>query len=95
MTGGAALDLVIASALAMVGVSLLFAAAAVALRVRNAAVAARWQRVEERWEGRILEALGGESDGSDIIAGLRPDEAPYLTEFLARFVRRVTGPERA
>lgn len=95
MIAGVTLDIVIASALALVGVSLLFAAAAVVLRVRNAAVAARWQRVEERWEGRILEALSGDSDGADIIAGLRPGEAPYLTEFLARFVRRVTGPERA
>lgn len=80
--------------LILVAAALAFAVTAVVLRVRNAKAAARWAGVEVRWERYILDVLDGEAPSIDLIRSVDPSEAPFLAAYLARFVRRVTGPER-
>lgn len=91
---GTALNAVTLTTLILVTVSLAFAAIAVVLRIRNARWAARWATVGSRWEQRILEILDGDTPAGDVFRELAPAEVPFLVGFLARFVRRVTGPER-
>lgn len=75
--------------------ALLAAGVALLLRIRNARAAARWTAVEVSWEPALLEVLTGERPPEGLIGGLTKGELPYFADFLGRFIRRVTGPERA
>ncbi|HEU4569342.1 MAG TPA: HEAT repeat domain-containing protein [Gemmatimonadales bacterium] len=70
------------------------ALATVLVRVRHARTAARWAAVEEAWEPRLLAVLTGDVPAATLLEALTPAERPYFVDFLGRFARRVTGPER-
>jgi HEAT repeat protein len=86
---------VIVAASAFTLLALVAAVVALLLRIRNARVADRWAAVEAAWEPALLEVLTGERPPEGIIGRLSVAERPYFADFLGRFVRRVTGPERA
>ncbi|HET9985856.1 MAG TPA: HEAT repeat domain-containing protein [Longimicrobiales bacterium] len=85
---------VIDAASALTIAALVAAAGAVGLRIRNALVARRWERMEQRWAERLLDVLSGDGPPPDLGREIAPAERPYFIEFLGRFVRRVAGPER-
>lgn len=64
------------------------------LRIVNARVAARWARIESTWEPALLEVLSGDLAPDGLVRRLAPGEVPFFAEFLGRFIRRLTGPER-
>ena len=71
-----------------------FGFAALLLRARNNRVAARWSRLERKWEQAVLDALEDTEAAADLQRSIVPDEIPYFVDFLTRFARRLRGVER-
>lgn len=64
------------------------------LHIRHGAALERWARVETAWGPALLEVLDGDRTPEGLTAQLTPAEIPYFADFLGRFIRRLTGPER-
>jgi HEAT repeat protein len=86
-----ALSLVIAALLAL---SLLFALATLALRLRNALAARQSARRERAWTPLVLDVLAGDLPGAALAGRVAPGDRARFADFLVRFAQRLRGPER-
>lgn len=84
----------VVSILLLVGIALLFAVAAVGLRVRNDRKRKRLDALEAGWEPLILDYLGGSRTAGDIYAVVGMGDRYFFSQFLYRFITRVRGQER-
>jgi len=67
---------------------------AVVLRAKNVQKAARWQRLEARWEPEFLEVLAGRRQPEAVRALVAPGDELYFVDLVLRYARRVRGTER-
>ena len=87
--------------LLVIGISLLavtavgFAVSVVALRVRNERKAARWTRLEARWDEAILGVLAEDRAPEDFWSLVATGEELYCVNYVLQFSRRVSGAERS
>lgn len=76
-------------------VTLLLAVITLLLRLKNVRTAAKWERLERRWESKILQVLSAEIAPSELRDLVAPDEELYLVDLVLRYARRIRGAERA
>ncbi len=74
--------------------TLFLAFAALALRSRNDHKAARWRRLEGRWETKTLEVVTETAPAQAAWDLVDPKDQLRFVSFLLRFARRLTGTER-
>jgi hypothetical protein len=65
------------------------------LRLKNVRTAAKWERLEARWEPRILQVLAGEVPPRAMWELVGRDEELYFVDLVLRYARRVRGADRA
>ncbi|MGE0441952.1 MAG: HEAT repeat domain-containing protein [Gemmatimonadales bacterium] len=93
MTPEHLIGLVTVLVLAASSLCLLLAAGAIGLRMKNALVAARWERSAVEWEPLVLEVLAGELPPESLLARVTPRDAEFFLDYLARFGRHLKGVE--
>lgn len=76
-------------------VSLLLALITILLRFKNVRTAARWERLEARWEPKLLQVLSGELAPPELLQLVDRDEELYFVDLVLRYARRVRGTDRA
>ncbi len=74
--------------------TLLLVFTALALRSRNDRKAARWRRLEARWESKTLEVVTESAPPEAAWDLVDPKDRLRFVTFLLRFARRLTGTER-
>lgn len=89
-----ALTLLIVGNLVFGAAALLLALTAVLLRLSNDRKARRWGRLEEMWEAGCLDVVVGLDPPEKMWALVGPRDRMYFLNFLLRFAKRVSGPER-
>jgi HEAT repeat protein len=72
----------------------MFATSAVVFRLRNIRMAARWERLERKWETEVIAVMAGEKDCPSLWRRVGRDEELSFIDFLVRFARRLEGEER-
>lgn len=81
-----------------IGVLLLFAIAfalsVILLRLKNQRIAARWSRLEHKWDETILMVLEGERDLAAFRDLVASDEELYCVNYIMRYARWLRGVER-
>jgi hypothetical protein len=75
-------------------VTLLLAMITLLLRFKNVRTAAKWERLEARWEPKILQVLSGEIASAGLWELVAPDEELYFVDLVLRYARRVRGSDR-
>jgi HEAT repeat protein len=87
------LAIVIGSVALLLVLTLLFALIVVVLRVRHARARRRAEALEERWQGVLLDVVGGGAEPADFQALVQRGEELDVLAFLLRFARRLRGDE--
>ncbi len=75
-------------------VTLMLAAITLLLRLKNVRTAAKWERLESRWEPKILQVISGEQSPATVRELVEPDEELYFVDLVLRYARRVRGADR-
>ncbi len=86
--------IVTAAVLLLLACAVAFTLAAAWLRLRNARLAERWQRLEAVWEPVVLAVISGESVASEFYRKVRKKDSRYVADFLLRYARQLRGAER-
>ncbi len=89
-----ALTLLIVGNLVFGATALLLAVTAVLLRLANDRKAQRWGRLEADWEPSSLDVVVGLDPPERMWALVTPRDRLHFLNFLLRFAKRVSGPER-
>lgn len=89
-----ALTLLIIGIVVFTAAALILALAAVLLRLGNDRKARRWGRLEAAWEPACLDVVVGQEPLERMWALVAPRDRRYFLNFLLRFAKRVSGPER-
>jgi HEAT repeat protein len=88
------LTLLIVGNLVFAAAALLLALSAVLLRLSNDRKARRWGALEARWEPTCLDVVVGLEPPERAWALVAPGDRMFFLNFLLRFAKRVSGPER-
>jgi HEAT repeat protein len=71
-----------------------FAVSVILLRLKNQRKAAKWNRLERKWDEAILTVLEGDKELSAFWELVAPDEEMFCVNYIVRYARWLTGVER-
>ena len=93
--GGRVLLLLVIGILLLAATAVGFAISVINLRLRNERKAARWARLEAKWDEAILGVLAEDRAPEDFWSLVATDEELYCVDYVLSFSRRVSGAERS
>lgn len=88
------LQVLVGSVLLFLLVALVFAGVTFALRLRHERKERLWRRLEERWEGPLLEAMADPERVSGLQDRIEEGYRLHFLDYVLQYARRVGGTER-
>jgi HEAT repeat protein len=88
-----ALQILILTVVFIFVLTLIIAAGVVLLRIKNNWNARRFRRLEESWEGRIMDLLAGETPDPNSPLVVKKRDSEFFVQYLFRFAARLRGYE--
>ena len=88
-----ALQILILTVVFIFVITLMIAMAVVLLRIKNNWNARRFRRLEESWEGRIMDLLAGEDPDLIEPIDVKKRDVQFFVQYLFRFASRLRGQE--